>query len=231
MTHSDARSSGFFRMIRLVTAASFLVALPLSPTEAQECEVSDITTPDANATQLAQANFTCVVARLTATVSRLETLEAELGAFRKAKGAVLAFDRDRNEERVCPEGWDYFGPAGGRFVVGAGEHDNTLTEYHSFSEDENQSVGGSESITLVEDNLPEHSHLLAMATAEEQYRAEQGTPFKPSLVNKDGPFGGRMFVTGGPRNLTVSRERTPALVPNMPPFVALYFCKQSEKAQ
>ena len=62
-------------------------------------------------------------------------------------GAVVAF------EGSCPDGWQLFPSAGGRFIVGAGEHPNRPLRTYRVGE-----VGGEELHLLTIDELPPHSH-------------------------------------------------------------------------
>ena len=184
--------------------------------QAQECSVRKMDS-GGRSNEIAQSNFTCLTARLTATLSRIETLEAEMAPFRNAKGAVIAFDR--SEEDACPRGWRKFQPASGRFIVGAGVNTNfdqngvELTDYPSLIDDDAKAVGGEERVTLVEGETPNHSHGFESALVGTQLPWGDSNHAVPTTVyspnhKKDFSFGG-----GKPHN-------------NLPPFVALFYCQK-----
>ncbi|GEM_PF-4221430 len=124
-------------------------------------------------------------------------------------GAVVAFDRE------CPnEGWELYDRAGGRFIVGAGHHSNRdtngklLTIYSKPRLD-----GGEEQHTLTVAEIPAHSH---------------------PILRTDSKSGDGNFVNwtamGSPNNkstgagtATVGKSQSHN---NMPPYIALYFCKK-----
>jgi hypothetical protein len=206
---------------------SFWLSISVAVAVAQECEIRPMT-DSGDRTAMAQSNFTCVSSRLSAALSRIEALEADLAAFRAPRGMVVAFDRDKNDP--CPKGWKIFEDAGGRFVVGAGSNINKdssaidLTDRPALKDDPASAVGGSEVSLLIDDNIPEHDHLVAANNAAAQFLAEQKRAASPSLRSEDGAFGGRALVTGGPSELTTRKSRSPTAFANMPPFVTLYYC-------
>lgn len=208
-----ARLSIFSRTTLLIGAVS--IAL-LSPAQAQECDIQDITKAS-HATRASKANFTCIVAKLAATLSRLETIEAETAPFRRAKGIVAAFDR--SEEDACPKGWKIFKPAGGRFIVGAGVNTNSdqagneLTDHPSRLDDKIKAVGGAEKHTLTVAEMPSHDHRGNNVGTSANRGAtnmlhpwDSGTKGEPSQGVE--PSGGNQ-----PHN-------------NMPPYIALFYCKK-----
>jgi hypothetical protein len=144
---------------------------------------------------------------------KIDQLETELRPFKSVRGAVIAFDRDRTVDQVCPPGWTYFNPTGGRFIVGAGEHTNTgLREYPSYVEDNTQAIGGEQEHVLLEEEMPSHDHQQVWgqgggtlgAAHGESVRDFPGKAVPQSTLKKGG---------GKAHN-------------NMPPYVALYFCKK-----
>ena len=156
-----------------------------------------------------QKAFDCLFAKI-------DKLENELRPFKRARGAVLAFDRNRNTEAVCPRGWSYFHPAGGRFVVGAGQHENGLTEYPAHTEDNNQAIGGEEAVVLKLDQIPSHTHVNG------NFRFLLSMDGQNTAIQTD--------PNVGQANIVPAKEMLPAggggAHNNMPPFVALYYCKK-----
>ncbi len=138
------------------------------------------------------------------------------------QSAVVAFDRSE-KEGACPQGWSLFTPAGGRVVVGAGVHRNEdmngalLSAHTSFAENEKASIGGEEVHNLSVDEMPRHNHSFASNPVTRGGWGGQAT--RTFAVGGSEPVsdlvvGGTVGLNGGdqPHN-------------NMPPFVALYYCK------
>lgn len=175
----------------------------------------------------------------------IDALETELAPFRNAKGAVLAFDRSGATSNLdatsgyCPPGWEWFEPSGGRMIIGAGQHQNKgengagLKRYPSFLEIPGEAVGGAETHTLIEEEMPEHRHSMFAG-------GEKG-------VLSRWPGGKQTVAVGGDVSQGMSSESyayqmrahteepihgvTGALGKdkphnNMPPYIALYFCKK-----
>lgn len=199
------------------------VSLSVSKVDAQ-AQNADFTecigweTQSPRASQLARA-ISCLT-------EKIDQLERELRPFRVARGAVVAFNRDRTTEPVCPRGWDPFLPAGGRFVVGAGEHDNTLTEYPSYVEDETQAVGGVERFLIESSTIPPHKHnsFDIDLQSESNLVGGQGDTFE-SIRH----FGRRDKISSLKTGHEVLNTNGNAvgqqlMHDNMPPYVALYYC-------
>ncbi len=133
------------------------------------------------------------------------------------EGAVVAFDRTL-KDRVCPQGWTLFEPAGGRTIVGAGSHQNTdangrpLTNYPAYQDGPSVAVGGEEAVTLTLNQVPEHTH---------SYDRASGSGTK---VNG--------FAAGAGENEYVAEAQTSIAGKgqahnNMPPYLALFFCRKN----
>lgn len=210
-----AKLSIFSRTTLLIGAVS--IAL-LSSAQAQECDIQDVT-KTSNATRASKANFTCIVAKLGATLSRLERIEAETAPFRRAKGIVAAFDRSQND--ACPKGWELFRPAGGRFIVGAGVNTNTdqagneLTDHPSRLDDKTKAVGGAEKHTLTVAEMPSHSH-----------RGNNvGTSAGRGNTNMLHPWGSSTKGQLAKEGVENSGGNQPHN--NMPPYIALFYCTKT----
>ncbi len=236
-------------MILCVTAAS-AVALELvaSDVSAQDCAVTPL--QGKNVTETAEENFSCLMSKLGALETalalekkRADQLEIKLAEKRPSptfpKGAVVAFDRSGQSSSftssgACPSGWSYFEPAGGRFVLGAGSHPNEdedglrLTDYRSWSEDPGKAVGGAEFHTLKPAEMPKHGHSVT------DPGHNHSSPVHSSVVGSDfgwNAIGGTNHVdyeTTGSRASGIKVEEAGGGLPhnNMPPYVALYFCKK-----
>jgi len=72
---------------------------------------------------------------------------------------ILAFLDQRIDDRI--KGWSIYQDAKGRFLVGAGQGTAPETSFIVSSQ------GGSSSIELSPDNLPAHSHDVALSTSNE----------------------------------------------------------------
>lgn len=143
--------------------------------------------------------------------------------------AVVAFNRSERAGGACPLGWSLFKPAGGRVMVGAGQHDNAdLSEYPAFSDDPSEAIGGKEAVILERNQVPDHTHTVDLALSNMSYR-------DPSVPNQAGPYpeDNLRIHTGKPLNyswIAHDQDWVDATVgggeahTNMPPFIALYFC-------
>ncbi|QDG74422.1 hypothetical protein [Labrenzia sp. PHM005] len=133
-------------------------------------------------------------------------------------GAVVAFDRSEKNGGACPAGWSLFESAGGRMIVGAGTNTNKdqngipLTDYPSFKDDSTKSIGGEERVTLSVSQIPEHTHAFTFS---------DGTNSPEHVDKSHNEFGLKNATEQtGPAGEGQSHN-------NMPPFIALYFCKKN----
>lgn len=112
-------------------------------------------------------------------------------------GAVVAFDGS------CPDGWEPYHSAGGRFIVGAGEHPNGGTTHKIGAS------GGEETHVLTVEELPAHSHDYSwLSTIGGGCGMEGCHSQQQKRDDKTSSVGG-----GKAHN-------------NMPPFIALTYCKR-----
>lgn len=132
-------------------------------------------------------------------------------------GAVVAFDRGQRNGGACPSGWSLFESAGGRMIVGAGTNTNKdqngsdLRDYPSLADDPEKAVGGQEKVKLKVSEMPKHSHIFTFS---------DGTNSPRHVDNSHDEFG----LKNSTENTSVAGEGQPH--DNMPPYVALYFCKK-----
>lgn len=228
MKKSSAQSFECFRTIRLAGAVSVAVGLCLgfSEASAQDCDIQPVSEA-ANTTLATQSNFTCLTAKLTAALSRIESLEAELAPFRNAKGAVVAFERSERSGGACPTGWSLFREAGGRMIVGAGQHSNQgLRTYPSYLDNPNGAIGGEERVQLKAIELPNHRHNIYQG----DYPSLPGAKKDGSGTNvltQVSPTAGTYTKTTERPDGTIIAEGANNAHNNMPPYIALYFCKKN----
>jgi len=202
------------RFAMAVSVGSFLV---VSQANAQtDCSIKDIVKAS-NATNAAADNFKCLF-------DKIEKLEKEVAPFRNAKGAVIAFDRSGGATAdasagYCPPGWEWFEPSGGRMLIGAGNHQNNLDDhgnrlqrYPSYLEDPKDAVGGEEQHTLTVEEMPSHDHRVP----DGQVVSNQNITRVPAANQRTHG----MFKPEPPGDRVTSPHN------NMPPYIALYFCKK-----
>ena len=145
------------------------------------------------------------------------------------EGAVVAFDNADG----CPTGWVLFEPAISRMVVGAiGPSGSTLVpntdmQGKALSAFQYRSDGGEEGHLLLEAELPPHSHeilyqghnIVTLDDTKFRNAGENRYLIKPeAFVGNEGNI--RSTFTAMPK------EDEAVVHNNMPPFVALYYCKK-----
>lgn len=139
------------------------------------------------------------------------------------RGAVVAFDRvdpNRDIGGACPEGWQLFEPAGGRMILGAGRHQNAdakgtpLSNYPAYADSPERSIGGSETHTLNVAEMPSHTHRISYGGAD--------TAVDIAGLNTGVNWGIRRTISSDSTSATGDGQPHN----NMPPFIALYFCKK-----
>lgn len=147
--------------------------------------------------------------------TRVKSLEDQLkGAQTVPQGAVVAFDRAKG----CPGGWSEFNEGAGRFIIGVDGKGFTLPY---IKEKPQYVIGGKATTVLEERHLPPHTHSInaGRSTSEKdwyglRYDAQSG-------------FVERVIVANTPEKLNTIKPSTPGQEhTNMPPYIALYFCKK-----
>lgn len=131
-----------------------------------------------------------------------QTVEARLDSFRSA---VFAYDRDG-----CPRGFEEWGPGAGRVIIGVGVGEGLTPREYRDSE-------GVEAHQLTVAEMAVHSHELSGKTADHVADIASG-PYSRGV---------RMTLGTTPESTEPSGRSDPH--ENMPPFIALYFCKLSPK--
>ena len=130
---------------------------------------------------------------------------------------MVAFDR------ACPHGWDDYDKAGGRFIVGAGEHTNKDDSGSEILSSNLESTGGYQAVAITEAQMPRHSHSLAAGPSD--WDGQVGS-LNAGNVRE---IGGHTGFSGYVRNNAAGQEfveLTGGSEPhtNIPPFVALSYC-------
>lgn len=181
---------------------------------------------------------TCPNGKLDPKTVDLPTLIACINKFKERPeipiGAVVAFDHRDG----CPKvGWQEFKAAAGRFIIGI---DGKKYQLPYVGTEPQYSIGGLKEISLDVTHMPNHGHRIS-------------TGFLPGSWDHDGLAGGssndgidlnfndpnpRRDRTGGHGIHPNVLEKTGGLpggstkpVNNMPPYIALYFCKKTNETK
>lgn len=201
-------------VLKFGTVGLIASLLLVSPVQSQQVESRDFRTCGAWEIGANRIEGDKIVSAFECLFAKIEKLEQELRPFKVARGAVVAFDRDRDNGGTCPRGWDYYEPAGGRFIVGAGQHSNIfagveLNRYPSHMENAARAVGGAEKHKLSIAEMPSHSHGVAYGVDGDRKAGMNNDP--------DHSYHG----TGA---LRIPPEGGGQAHNNMPPYVALFYC-------
>jgi hypothetical protein len=171
--------------------------------------------------------------RFTALIKCTEAIAVELDTRpRLPENAVIIVDSPNK----CPRGWVIFDKSAARVIVGAGNFSDGMDEKFAFDENGQKlkpyayhQHGGESFVTLKMPQMPSHSHPVTSS---------------PPHTNIHDGFG------GSPNNYGLRPNYDPNVLPqtgwsqtqhhnfmgtlgnnqphnNMPPYVALYFCKKS----
>lgn len=133
-------------------------------------------------------------------------------------GAVMAFDLPNG----CPEGWSRFDEGSGRMIVGVGKRVGIDGSFRLLA-DSNGSVyqtGGAENHTLTVPEMPSHSHDFLGNKVLRGGNHGIGT----DLAVGDGANYGNWAPSGSISNAGLSAPHN-----NMPPYIALYFCRKEQR--
>ncbi|MEL7115348.1 MAG: hypothetical protein AAGP08_07105 [Pseudomonadota bacterium] len=174
---------------------------------------------EAAQTSATMAELVASLETLNARLDRIEDRLDEQPVAAVPSGAVMAFDVLGG----CPAGWRTFKPAQGRTLIGAmtgeglefGFEENAdgspLTEY------KHRAHGGQERVKLTTSQMPDHAHAMLWGRVEEQ----AGDGDRVGVGNE--------ISTRHPVRRIHSTMSSGQGQPhsNMPPYVALYFCKKT----
>lgn len=162
-----------------------------------------------------QTNVAALLACITevnAEVEEIRRLSIRTGL---PKNAVLAFD----DPNGCPAGWTPYTRADGRVIIGVTTGKSPLSQRFYGEE------GGAEGVTLNEAEMPAHAHGLSLSLGEGLGNSGQDW----QLMWYDS-------TAGKVANLVASntaRDGAPTPLAgdgqpheNMPPFIALFYCKK-----
>jgi uncharacterized protein (DUF779 family) len=122
-------------------------------------------------------------------------------------GTVVIFDRSSG----CPDGWTPFQPAMGRFVVGVGSG-NKDVRGDSLTNRDFLSDGGEEQVRLTKEQMPRHRHGMVGELPSREFITGKTRERVPTSISTSA---GEVWFEGAnkPHN-------------NMPPYIALHFCKK-----
>lgn len=146
-------------------------------------------------------------------LTSVDKIKAEILPNTVKQGAILPFDTE-----TCPEGWERYVEASGRSIIGTGLGDG-LTNRQLLEQ------GGEENHTLTISEMPAHRHRMAMNETRFTGQAQNNFLGGSSTVeyglgedgngHSHGEYPNIVGTTGGgiPHN-------------NMPPFIALTYCKK-----
>ena len=156
------------------------------------------------------------------------------------RGGVLAFDRDDLTQEKCPPGWSPFVLGRGRVLIGAG--DPSKGDKGVGSDDKPLTIrnlrdsGGAEMHKLEEGEIPAHKHMVE--DPGHSHRVSGGYSTKGGTK---GPGGGELTVGNYAGGDHYSRKQMTGIKvrpnddgsphENMPPYIALFFCKKNSPGQ
>ncbi len=122
-------------------------------------------------------------------------------------GAVIAFAS--SETQPCPgDDWKLFEEAKGRFIVGAGHGNRSELTPRQVGD-----IGGEESVALTLEEMPWHQHPMGIE------RGQGSGEAYPYMRPASGSGQTTEGIGGLPDHATKPHN-------NVPPYVALYFCKK-----
>lgn len=168
-----------------------------------------------------QTNVAALLACITEVNAEVEEIRRMSIRTGLPKNAVLAFD----DPNGCPAGWTPYSRADGRVIIGVTTGKSPLSQRFYGEE------GGKEIVTLTEATIPQHQHaLLAFLgfnetggdiTPENQIKIADGE-INPARSETYRLRGTDLEATHG-RSSTVGEGQPHE---NMPPFIALFYCKK-----
>lgn len=143
---------------RAVAVSSFLAFLSFANPAAAECELKPVPNDGKDHRDEAYTALNCAVEKISEANDRIRQLEEANKEFQR--GAVIAFNSDPS--RPCPDKWKLFGPASGRFVIGAGDNDNKDVNGTDLGDYTVGTVSGEKLHQLTEPEMASHAHSLTL---------------------------------------------------------------------
>ena len=126
------------------------------------------------------------------------------------EGAIIAFESGAADP--CPSAtWQLYDSAKGRFLVGAGQHDNPKITQYRLGE-----PGGEESVTLELPQIPVHRHEFTGGTLT---KGNSGGEPAHDLATGGSEYIGTYAASG-----TISDVGGGEAHENRPPYLPVYFC-------
>ena len=147
----------------------------------------------------------------------------EFGRPSIRSGAIVAYVDE------CPNDWSPYEPATSRFIVGAGgkftQGNKVLHEQGKLSVYDVGVKGGDEFVLLTKDEMPKHRHALPLISSNIEYNDAGNGPntvYFDYRHRKD--ITQRIIISNDDEGTSESGGGQPHN--NMPPYIALYFCKK-----
>lgn len=185
----------------LMAASSFAFSCIATTAGAADCivDLAKVKRGDNRITNAAKANFTCIVNELNKLKRRVSTLEKSVSV-----GAVIPFHRDAG----CPEGWTDMGSVWrGKALVAAVKDSNQYGPGQT---------GGSATHKIELSDLPKLNDVL--------HRASGGVDYILTTKNKNLENPKILYSETNFGKPAAERRHN-----NMPPYIALYFCKKNKE--
>ncbi len=137
---------------------------------------------------------------LTAAILYFAAVIGKIPTLLVPSGTVIAYDGTG-----CPSGYEPYDAGENRFIIGAGDNARGTT-------------GGDEKILLTEDHLPIHAHRQSLSG---------GRGLQPGFKHTDAIDQAWNFTAHGDNNTHLTDTAGMGQpVSNIPPFVALQFCRR-----
>lgn len=146
-------------------------------------------------------------------------------------GAVAAFAL----ESKCPAGWGRYDEASGRFVIGAVSGRDLDSIPRKYGEDDGGAKlgerkygepGGEQRVTLQPGQMPKHRHSPPPGYYHWWYKGGGNGTHRITDDTSPQPVEGWFAVPATTTDLLPTEEGNNESHNNMPPYVALYFCKK-----
>lgn len=172
--------------------------------------------------------FNTVRANITPQIEELQrtSLSDLVSSIELPSGLIAAFSTQHETPSGCPLGWEFYRHAGGRFLVGAGNHANRDASGRSLNIYSLSATGGQELVELTIPQMPGHRHsfqdFFYLQDAESARLADVQT--QNIVRTNDGASGGDRNNVGWYRESLTNSQGSGEGHNNVPPFVAVLFC-------